>query len=913
MEPGADPPEAQPVPPDVSVDAQTPVPPAASEEPGIVATAAEAPQGSEGPGEPTPLISGPGSTAQDLPSEPQSAKIAGEPEADSNAPTSASGNGSAAAAPSPGGYEEGELVISNDMVNEQHLALAVPFNPQATWAPPPRKAPPPPKAPILPAAWVQPTVPIIEEVEVDMDEEASNAYSKDESEMASLMERASTMESNAILDEEPVTLSRLVEFLAVSEGLRKSCRSLPLTISLWVIFMLLLANHANTSDSFAAAHALEDATWQTSATVTNSRGSLQDLDLWKVSETQDILNWIQYGFVGIFDDKQRVRDRQQLIGSVRLTQVRGANASCELNTELARFHGGWCHPAGGDPQDYGPSALDYAFRPRHDDGEAFKAWLDMARGDQSIQRRLDLLRRDGWLDVNTQSMAVEALFLNPEERIYSFLSLTFRIHRGGWIEQDLRVTPLRADVWPYWFHIFLDMLWCWLLFVLGLKVGREFWKARKENMLKLYWQDPYNWLDWASLIIGTMLILFFWGLSRFLDDFTGDVANVGAMPDQAWYEVFGPTQVQTVSENLEWHNKVNSLLARFELVTWYVIRHRLVAWWYSLLILLRFFRGFTGQPRIAILIQTTWTAADFLTHYLVVFLIVIATFAVSGHILFGEHRKEFSNLGSSFCRLFQIILSYADYKHSEMHNDAPFSAGCWFVAFYISAMLLMIGVFTVGILHQYMNVKERLGESGVSLWQQARDYFTEFWWSETYDGSQKTAPDHVLLKAFSQGLTPEELQRLGRYKLDRRLRTRADVLAHEKDLEVSAESLIKQGCDKVSARRLINRVRRAGHHVGLRSTPANRAMLQAIRHMGHMHREAEKVRLRLDAEAKWCVTSIDRMDLKHAKCAVVARRIRSAQVLPEGWSEHYDEEGRKYLKEEASGLTAWTLPRGMFG
>merc|ERR1712060_594112 len=58
---------------------------------------------------------------------------------------------------------------------------------------------------------------------------------------------------------------------------------------------------------------------------------------------------------------------------------------------------------------------------------------------------------------------------------------------------------------------------------------------------------------------------------------------------------------------------------------------------------------------------------------------------------------------------------------------------------------------------------------------------------------------------------------------------------------------------------------------------------------------------RVDAAAK----TVDRLDLKHAKCAALARRIKKAQVLPKGWTAHVDKEGRRYLRQEETGLTSW--------
>ena len=69
----------------------------------------------------------------------------------------------------------------------------------------------------------------------------------------------------------------------------------------------------------------------------------------------------------------------------------------------------------------------------------------------------------------------------------------------------------------------------------------------------------------------------------------------------------------------------------------------------------------------------------------------------------------------------------------------------------------------------------------------------------------------------------------------------------------------------------------------------------------------EKVRPRVNFAA----AIVDRSDIMQVKCWSMAKRIKRAQEVPDGWEVHFDPNGRRYLRHKETGLTSWTLPRKM--
>merc|ERR1711881_814296 len=112
---------------------------------------------------------------------------------------------------------------------------------------------------------------------------------------------------------------------------------------------------------------------------------------------------------------------------------------------------------------------------------------------------------------------------------------------------------------------------------------------------------------------------------------------------------------------------------------------RLIALGYNMIIVALFFRGFTGQPRIAVILQTISQVAMFMFHYLIVFVIVMANFIVSGYILFGEQLENWSTFGKATCSA--VLMLFGRFDYTEFHDVEPFNAAIWFTSFFVICVL----------------------------------------------------------------------------------------------------------------------------------------------------------------------------------------------------------------------------------
>merc|ERR1712079_962934 len=115
--------------------------------------------------------------------------------------------------------------------------------------------------------------------------------------------------------------------------------------------------------------------------------------------------------------------------------------------------------------------------------------------------------------------------------------------------------------------------------------------------------DPYMWLDWISILAGLGIGIFFWCLVIVLNSFANKCTNLGAMPQYGFDEAPDYRAVQSIMDNLTYQAQLTTIIDDLYQLSLVITWHRVCAMCYSFIVAARFFRGFTGQPRIAVLLQ----------------------------------------------------------------------------------------------------------------------------------------------------------------------------------------------------------------------------------------------------------------------------------------------------------------------
>jgi hypothetical protein len=777
----------------------------------------------------------------------------------------------------------------------------------------PVPAPEPRRGPPVQGHWAENAVPawqIQQEREMAEDRMSATPRSIDEYSIGSLPSAAPEF-----YDEEPVTLSRVEEVLAIEHGLREACRTLPVTIASWMFFTLMIFFHGQVQGGFACADTIKQSMLSINVPAVNGSTTLRELRIGTLTERYDIIQWIKLGLVPTVTmpglRHGQLRRTQQLLGKIRVSQQRGVPDKCGMNAALERFHPNDCHPPGGEPEPFGTAKLDYymSFEPYTlgADPNKFVAWLDIGRPMATLEDQFQALLDFDWLDDDTQTVSIMAIFLNPEMNVYSKMVIDFNLHRGGWIQQSISVTAMRGDVYYHWAVVWLDAMWVTILFLLVWQATLHMIEEVKKGLFWYWATDFFVLFDGLSLLIGGGMIVFFWSLSESLQQFVQRVVMLGMMPETNGIESGMVYKTRAILDNWKYEKKVEEMFDNFHEVNYMSEWFRLIAFMYNLVIVARFYRGFTGQPRIAIILQTMTQVSSFMFHYLLVFVVIIMNFAICGYILFGEEIADWSQMGKAVCSA--VLMLFGRFDYNGFHSVAPINALLWFSSFFICAVMIFTGLTTATILHHYLGVRLKTGQAGESMLKQFWHMISDLCYARTYDGAQKSLPPDKLFEMITMDTDPLRIRHLGRFNIDRRLRTRHDIHEAELDPKVDAEFLLGRGMDPVTAERLLDRISESGHHIEMRSSPVHRLTLFIARQMSMLRFGAEHMRQKTTSKVEWAAKAVDRVDLKHAKCLGLATRLKRAQTLPPGWTEHRDGDGRRYLRQEETGLTSWTLPR----
>merc|ERR1711904_377149 len=167
-------------------------------------------------------------------------------------------------------------------------------------------------------------------------------------------------------------------------------------------------------------------------------------------------------------------------------------------------------------------------------------------------------------------------------------------------------------------------------------------------------------------------------------------------------------------QSIPYHDSVSKILDTIHLLVTVKIYHRIAMFWYTVVLMARFFKGFRGQPRIA-LISKTWALASMdIVHYYYILATVFVNFSLGGYVLFGAQLHAWSTIQNSCMSAFAMTFGKVDYE--SLHAIAPMLAAVWFWSYIIIVVFILFRILTSLIVGHYAEVRSSLGEVGQSIW-----------------------------------------------------------------------------------------------------------------------------------------------------------------------------------------------------
>lgn len=637
------------------------------------------------------------------------------------------------------------------------------------------------------------------------------------------------IESPLKAKEPPVTREHMAKFLENFRHEREACSTIPYTIALWVLFLLMSWMHGEASSVHRITRCVEQALEEIPITIYNEAEEVpRTLTLREVSTANEMWSWLLERMVPTMSGSRGrpgyVCSFNQVVGDVMLRQHRVKPADCYLSDELFAFYGSECYSlaAGsdtstatyGDPnlasRDGAWTAGSWLAGLTGDNPERFFAWLDCERDDAWNPPPAAAAIRDYWdefwVDDQTASVEARVLLFNPEERAfggngaYIYVSVSFDFNRGGVTESKLEVAPQAISSFPSVLYV-TDAFW-YLLMLLVLINAIQGNKAYEGATSPRPRCGPWVVLEAVIVVAGCFMSAFFITYQIQLGALGDSLAALGERPDVPDGTAGGDAVSAAEAELNQYHSELAQLTGDVEALATLKACHRVSQFWYALVLLLRFFRGFDGQPRLAAFGRALLLAASDLLHVAIVLLVVYLNFVLGGCVLFGRQLSEWSGFGRAMQTTIDAFFGRGDF--AAMYEVSPMAASMWLFFFVGTYSFVVINVI-IAILVEHFAVATRGIEHGKTLPAQLYEIASDKLWTGAYMAKvlygllRERLPTKVQTRFVRQ--IDEGPQRVKKVPIEAMIQEARDP-EHPASAGATPKLLMKAGCDPSTAERM---------------------------------------------------------------------------------------------------------------
>eukprot|EP00927_Polykrikos_kofoidii_P023513 TRINITY_DN21643_c0_g1_i2.p1 TRINITY_DN21643_c0_g1~~TRINITY_DN21643_c0_g1_i2.p1 ORF type:complete len:817 (+),score=120.17 TRINITY_DN21643_c0_g1_i2:87-2453(+) len=556
----------------------------------------------------------------------------------------------------------------------------------------------------------------------------------------------------------------------VEQEIPAACKSLPFTLVFFFTFNLTQWFHRDVAVTFPMTSNINDMVWSkisesSVATESNTTDNVSAVpqvparrlvavgggakvgantrvryavptsgaSLESVFEMKEILPWIEATLIRLMwkvgGDGKRVNvlDFNQMIGGVRLKLKRRGIVSCPGLKELHAIRKSECYGSGGEGAEtpIGQAGLDGVHGFTANEYGQYNFWLDAAQDRTTVTEIMGTLYDNRWLSKGVEELSVQTVLYNVQIAFFVTLEIRFVLNPDGSIVKYASVRSLPTVVYKTWGQVFGDIFVLLLLCALGLSEIWRLVRACRKGFVRsdIKW---YNVLNWAVVFVGIGFTIFFSVLNVQLKDLANDVGSTNSEPIPKIGTVFNNTYHPALVSDAwaQRHKLVDELFDRIIRLTTSLRLCELSTFWYSLLIMVKFFQAFTGHSKLSVLTDTLWRAVKDVSWFMVIFLLVFLNFILGAYFIYGHQLKDWSNLSLATNSAFRTLMG--DFDFASMYKIAPISAMVWFYAYMCLFYLVMLNMMLAIIMDTYSVVKEEADEKAKLQNKNIRNTITKF-------------------------------------------------------------------------------------------------------------------------------------------------------------------------------------------
>eukprot|EP00746_Dinoflagellata_sp_MGD_P083302 gnl/MRDRNA2_/MRDRNA2_33178_c0_seq1.p1 gnl/MRDRNA2_/MRDRNA2_33178_c0~~gnl/MRDRNA2_/MRDRNA2_33178_c0_seq1.p1 ORF type:complete len:1065 (-),score=154.19 gnl/MRDRNA2_/MRDRNA2_33178_c0_seq1:41-2875(-) len=342
-------------------------------------------------------------------------------------------------------------------------------------------------------------------------------------------------------------------------------------------------------------------------------------------------------------------------------------------------------------------------RPDGPDGEPENTYPFMLFEQEPVEKlkaRLKYLEQSGWIDDSTTQIALKMILVNQDVELIQRVIITFIFPETGGIYSKITIQSSFLRAWKTWIVIISDIITlCLLAHITYVEIHELRQNMDTREAIKDYFTDFWNCLDWGTIIMGWIITC------MFLDERLRNMELSTYMKS-----------ISASAPDVEYWERMYTMHTRADFLAWVNMWWRLLLVYFMLLVMCRFFKAFKGQPRLAVVTNTIYSAASDLFHFGLIFICVFLTFAFAGTILFGRRMAGFSSFKTAFGTSFAIACG--DFDWTSMSYEHYTTSSIWFWSFMVLIFLIMLNMVLAIVMDVYTKVRASAME-GDPIWVNA--------------------------------------------------------------------------------------------------------------------------------------------------------------------------------------------------
>lgn len=235
-------------------------------------------------------------------------------------------------------------------------------------------------------------------------------------------------------------------------------------------------------------------------------------------------------------------------------------------------------------------------------------------------------------------------------------------------------------------------------------------------------------LDWGGTLVGAGIVLFFMLQWSGIEVMSQALEKIGTteLGERPLWNATAESHAAFDQDSREYETSLAKIVEGLRGAVEVKSYHRISTFLYTFFILMRFFRGFLGQPYFASIGRTLASASQDLIHLAIMLGVAFENFVFSGCAIFGSGLEEWSSVNKAHRSALAFLSGLGDF--ASMYDMYPVAAASWLL-FFAVAVIFVASNMTMSILvDHFREVRTDLGQGEQDIITQSRALVRDVVW-----------------------------------------------------------------------------------------------------------------------------------------------------------------------------------------